>query len=217
MLLFLTVFGCWNVFDKSLLALESSWLISSNSLNIGSKTWRRCLTCSTSSGLSKNAVSDFNSKHIKNPKTNILPFNVSSTTSTTRSICWTYDRNCSKKDQCKRKWQHFINATVALLIYDLNDSMYSKILLKYMCWANSRPPSCHTLFQIFVSPSLFSIPPPIKVFQTVPPPSRRQPPSCPTSTHQPSLHIHKVHFLQFKMIFFYKIMVAEKNNFSSNT
>ena len=39
---------------------------------------------------------------------------------------------------------------------------------------------------------LFSIPPPFKVFQTVPPPPHRQPPSCPNPKKQPSLHIIQV-------------------------
>ena len=43
------------------------------------------------------------------------------------------------------------------------------------------------LFKIFVSPLLFSVPPPFKVFQKFPHPHTT--PSCPKQKHQPSLHI----------------------------
>ena len=56
-------------------------------------------------------------------------------------------------------------------------------------------PACPPSFKIFVSTPLFSIPPPFKVFQTIPPPSRREPRFSPNLTHQPSLHIFpRVHF-----------------------
>ena len=46
-------------------------------------------------------------------------------------------------------------------------------------------PACPPPFKIFVSSPVFSVPPLFKVFQTVPP---HETPSCPNSTHQPSLH-----------------------------
>ena len=56
-------------------------------------------------------------------------------------------------------------------------------------------PAC-PLFKIFVSTLLFSIPPPFKVFQTIlPTPNAENCPSCPNPTHQPSLHLHTVSFL----------------------
>ena len=75
----------------------------------------------------------------------------------------------------------------------------------------SLDPAC-PLFKIFISPSLISIAPPFKVFQIVPPPSCRQPPSCSNPTHQPSLQIingfkqiSKEWFYQFTRYYLSKI------------
>ena len=121
-------------------------------------------------------------------------------------------------------------------------------------------PKLPPFLKIFVSRPLFFVPPPFKVFQTVPPPHPHTNPSCPNLTHQPSSHIINVFkqiskgwfyqfncrllskinfdflnpitnvsgylnlcdifrfiFRQLSMTFFHKIIVAEKNSFSSNT
>ena len=83
-------------------------------------------------------------------------------------------------------------------------------------------PSLFPLFKIIVSSPIFSIPPPFKVFQTVPPPSPRRPPWFPNPTHQPSLHminefkqISKGWFYQFTCWYLSKINFNCLNPFTN--